>query len=418
MNIAESFRVAWRSLLSNKLRSSLTMLGIIIGIFAVIVLIAIGRGLEAIVNEQFNAIGSNILFVFPTAPGAQARPGPRGTSNRVGLGLRNEDVIALSSPALAPDVQLVAPAVVNPGLIKYGREEAETSVQGVTPVYELVRNSPVSAGAFITDNDLVAESRVAVLGLTIVHKLFADSENPIGASIRINDVPFRVIGILAPRGGGAFGDADDVVLIPLSVAQYRMFDSRTQQGKYSVDVVFVQAIAADRMDAAALEVTDILRNQHNIRFREQDDFQVITQQEVLSAAGQITGAVTIFLGIIAAISLLVGGIGIMNIMLVSVTERTREIGLRKAVGAKRRDILVQFLIESMVMALIGGLIGTALGVAGARIAEMLVPDLTTVVGVDIIILATAVSAAIGVFFGIYPAYRAALLNPIDALRYE
>jgi putative ABC transport system permease protein len=197
-----------------------------------------------------------------------------------------------------------------------------------------------------------------------------------------------------------------------------MFQTRNPQGKYLNDIVFLQAVSEDRMDAAALEVTDVMRQQHNIQFRDLDDFQVITQKEILSAAGQITGAVTVFLGIIAAISLLVGGIGIMNIMLVSVTERTREIGLRKAVGAKRRDILLQFLIESMVLSLAGGVIGTILGAVGARVAEMLVKDLTTVVGLDIVLLATFVSAAIGVFFGIYPAYRAASLNPIDALRYE
>ncbi len=417
MNVFESLRLAWGSLLSNKLRSSLTMLGIIIGIFAVIVLISIGRGLEKIVNEQFNSIGSNLLFVFPITPGEKASGG-RPPSARGSKGLSAEDIAAIQDVARAPDVKQVAPVITGRGIVTYGRQDADTSVQGVTAAYEVVRNTHVSAGDFISDSDVTGEARVAVLGQTVVDKLFTESQNPIGATVRINDVPFRITGVLEKKGGGSFGDQDDIVLVPLSIAQTRLFEKRNAQGKFLVDVVFVQAVSEQQMDAAAIEISQILRDQHGIKFREEDDFQVITQREILSAAGQITGAVTIFLGIIAAISLLVGGIGIMNIMLVSVTERTREIGLRKAVGAKKRDILIQFLIESMFLAVVGGIVGTSLGALGAKIAEALVPNLTTVVSLDIIALATAVSAAIGVFFGIYPAYRAAGLNPIDALRYE
>lgn len=416
MNLSESFRVAWSSLLANKLRSALTMLGIIIGIFAVIVLISIGRGLEAIVNEQFNAIGSNLLFVFPITPGERAVGGPPPT--RGSRGLSNADVAALRDPFRAPNVAAVAPIVRRNRLVTYGREETETTVTGVTPEYEYVRNSPIVEGSFITEEHIVSESRVAVLGQTVVENLFQEYEDPIGQTIRIEGIPFRVVGILAEKGGGSFGDEDDVVLIPLSTAQRRVFQNRSRSGEYLVDIIFVEAVDETSMDAAALEITEILRDQHGIRFRDEDDFQVITQQEILSAAGQITGAVTIFLGVIAAISLLVGGIGIMNIMLVSVTERTREIGLRKAVGAKQRDILIQFLIESMLLAVTGGVIGIALGALGAAIAERLVQDLKTVVSLDTVALATLVSAAIGIFFGIYPAYRAARLNPIDALRYE
>jgi putative ABC transport system permease protein len=416
MSILESFRLAWNGLMTNKLRSALTMLGIIIGIFAVIVLISIGRGLEAIVNEQFNAIGSNLLFVFPVTPGTQiagGRPSTRGSQ-----GLSNRDVSAIQDPFRAPDVAAVAPVLGRQALVRYGREETATEVQGVTPSYQQVRNAEIAEGSFITEEDMLSESRVAVLGQTVVEALFQDYENPIGATIRIEDTPFRVIGILREKGGGSFGDEDNVILIPLSLAQRRLFEVRNRQGEYMVQLIFVQAVSEDRMDAAAEQITEILREQHNIRFRNEDDFQVITQKEILSAAGQITGAVTIFLGIIAAISLLVGGIGIMNIMLVSVTERTREIGLRKAVGAKQRDILLQFLIESLLLALVGGAIGTVLGAVGAAVAERLVEQLTTVVSFDTIALATGVSAAIGIFFGIYPAYRAARLNPIDALRYE
>jgi len=393
------------------------MLGIIIGIFAVIVLISIGRGLEKIVNEQFNSIGSNLLFVFPISPGQKAQGG-RPPTSRGSKGLSSGDIAALEDVSRAPDVKKIAPVVTGRATLSFGRQTADTSVQGVTPSYREVRNTNVVAGDFISDNDVISDARVAILGQTVVDKLFTESQNPLGASIRINDVPFRVIGVLEKKGGGSFGDQDDIVLVPLSIAQNRLFDKRSSEGKFLVDVIFVQAVTEEQMDVAAQQITQILRDEHGISFREEDDFQVITQKEILSAAGQITGAVTIFLGIIAAISLLVGGIGIMNIMLVSVSERTREIGLRKAVGAKRRDILIQFLIESMFLSIVGGIVGTVLGALGAKLAEVLVPDLTTVVSLDIIVLATAVSAAIGMFFGIYPAYRAAGLNPIDALRYE
>jgi len=416
MNLIESFRVAFSGLLANKLRSALTMLGIIIGIAAVIVLISIGRGLEAIVQQEFNALGSNLIFVFPVAPGTQPGGGPPST--RGSLGIIDTDITAMRDPFRAPDVELVAPALFRGGVVTYGRDEAETDISGVTPEYSIVRNFNVSVGSFITEQDIIGESRVVVLGTTVVEDLFPADVNPIGETVRINTVPFRVVGIMEEKGGSGFNDENDVVFIPLSTAQRRLFETRGSDGRYRVSGVFAQAISEERMDAAALQLTQILREEHDIQFREQDDFQVITQKEILSAAGQITGAVTVFLGIIAAISLLVGGIGIMNIMLVSVTERTREIGLRKAVGAKRRDILVQFLIESTLLALAGGIVGILLGALGANIAERAVEQLTTVVSMDIVALATGVSAAIGIFFGIYPAYRAAGLNPIDALRYE
>ncbi len=416
MNFGESFRVAWDGLSSNKLRSILTMLGIIIGIFAVIVLISIGRGLGVFVNEQFSSIGSNLLFVFPVTPGSDITSGP--ISTRGSQGISNADLAALQDPFRTPDVLAFAPILNGFRPVTYAGREITTELQGVTPEFESVRNYPVTLGSFITAADVQSEARVAVLGQTAVEELFEAYENPIGQTIRIEGIPFRVVGILEEKGGSSFGDADNTVLVPLSTAQRRLFQRRSREGEYLVDSIVAQAVAEDRMDAAAIQITEVLRETHGIQFRDEDDFQVVTQDDILSAAAQITNAVTLFLGIIAAISLLVGGIGIMNIMLVSVTERTREIGLRKAVGAKRRDILLQFLIESTLLAVVGGLFGTALGIAGAYVAERLVNDLTTVVSLDIILLATLVSAAIGVFFGIYPAYRAAGLNPIEALRYE
>jgi putative ABC transport system permease protein len=409
--------VALRGLLANKLRSTLTMLGIIIGIFAVIVLISIGRGLEAVVNEQFNSIGSNLLFVFPISPGASAAAGGP-PSTRGSQGISNADVEALRDTFRAPYIEAVAPTIGRTRTVQFGRIEIDTEVTGVTPEYSYVRNFPVGEGMFITEEDVRSETRVAALGQTVVDNLFTELEYPIGQTIRIDGIPFRVIGVMAEKGGSSFGDEDDVIFIPISTAQRRLFQTRNQQGDYLVDIVFMTAVSEELMDAAALQATEILREQHDIRFRDEDDFQVITQNEVLDAFSRITSAVTLFLGIIAAISLLVGGIGIMNIMLVSVTERTREIGLRKAVGAKRRDILLQFLIESTLLSVAGGIVGIGLGILGSEIAERLVADLTTVVSLDIVILATAVSAVIGIFFGIYPAYRAAGLNPIDALRYE
>lgn len=415
MTLLESFWIAIGALLANKLRAILTMLGIIIGIFAVIVLVSIGRGLEAIVNQEFNALGSNLMFVFPVSPD-YAGGGP--PSSRGSQGLSNEDVAAISDPFLAPAVQAAAPEVQRVRLVMHGRQEQNTTISAVTPDYQRVRSFFVAEGDFISQEDMAAESRVVVLGHTVAENLFESGEAIIGETIRIDGVPFRVIGVMEEKGGSAFGDEDDIVFIPLSTGQRRMFETRSRGGRYLVSLIYVQAVSEDALDTAAVQVTQILRDRHDIQFRDEDDFMVVTQREILSAFGQITGAVTTFLAIIAGISLLVGGIGIMNIMLVSVTERTREIGLRKAVGARRRDILLQFLIESMMLALVGGVIGILLGALGAWIAEILVEDLMTVVGLDTILLATMVSAAVGVVFGVYPAYRAARLNPIDALRYE
>jgi putative ABC transport system permease protein len=281
-----------------------------------------------------------------------------------------------------------------------------------------VRNFYPITGNFFDQQDVAAAARVAVLGQSVYEELFPNGEPPIGETILINQVAFRVIGLMEEKGGSGFNDQDDVVLIPVSTAQRRLFPARRPDGSFRVDFIYAQVISEERQEAAITEIQLVLREQHNIAFRDEDDFTVLSQSELLSAFGQVTGILTIFLGVIAGISLLVGGIGIMNIMLVSVTERTREIGLRKAVGAKQQDILWQFLVEAITLALIGGLFGLLLGAVGGQVISNLSESLRPRIAWDSVLLAIFFSAAVGLFFGIYPARRAAQLNPIDALRYE
>jgi putative ABC transport system permease protein len=273
-------------------------------------------------------------------------------------------------------------------------------------------------GQFLTEEDLIGGSRVAVIGQTVLAKLFPDGRDAIGQVIKLNRVQFRVTGVLEKKGGTGFGDQDNVVLIPFTTAQAKLFQQRSRSGDYLTTSIYAQAVSELRMAEASDQIANILRDRHGIVYLADDDFTVVNQTDLLNIFGEITSVLTIFLGAIAAISLLVGGIGIMNIMLVSVTERTREIGLRKAVGAKRRDIMGQFLMEAILLSLIGGLIGIALGASGARLVARLSSQLQPVVSLKAILLATGFSAAVGLFFGLYPSTGAASLNPIDALRYE
>ncbi len=420
MKISEAIRLALRALSVNKLRSALTMLGIIIGVAAVITLLSVGQGVQVLVTEQLQSVGTNLLFVVPGNIGAGGQAQFRAAARS---SLTLADAEAIANPLNVPSVARVAPEVINTATVSYGKKNLRLSVSGVTPAYETVRNSPVAVGNFITESDLAGGSRVAVLGSRAAEKLIGPDVYPIGQTIKINAVPFKVVGVLASKGGGAGvggGNQDEVVLVPLSTAHRRLFTTRFRdpKGQPLVSVIYAQVISEDRMPQATDEIGQLLRARHNIRYQDEDDFTVINQKDLLAIFGQITGVLTIFLGAIAGISLLVGGIGIMNIMLVSVTERTREIGLRKAVGAKRRDILSQFLIESVILSVIGGLIGIGLGAAGALVVSRLASDLKAVVTWDSVLLATSFSAAVGLFFGIYPATRAARLNPIEALRYE
>jgi putative ABC transport system permease protein len=312
----------------------------------------------------------------------------------------------------------VGAELVHGAAISYAGENLLTSVSGVTPDYAALRSARVAIGRFLEQGDQVAASRVAVLGPDVVEELFPENSVPVGETIRIDDVAFRVIGVMESRGGSSFGSEDNVVYIPLSTAQTRMFEARDRSGEYTLSVIYAQAIAEERSDAAERQIREILRERHGIQPNEDSDFIVMSQADILASAGSVLSALTVFLAAIAAISLLVGGIGIMNIMLVSVTERTREIGLRKAVGARRRDILLQFLVESVVLSVTGGAVGIVLGGLGARLVGALAPDLNPALSLEAVLLATGFSILVGLFFGIYPATRAAALNPIDALRYE
>ena len=415
MNILESMRLAFRALAANKLRAALTMLGIIIGVGAVITLMSAGEGVSVYIEEQFQSIGSNLLFVIPGSMEEQS--GPPGTGSSTAE-LTNGDVEALRDPVRAPDVAAVSPEVVQMTFVATGKRDTFTQVEGVTPDFAEVRNWFPEVGMFIDQEDQNSRARVALLGKTVVEDLFPDNPYPLEQTVKINNIPFRVIGVLEEKGGSGMKDQDNTVLVRLTTAQTRLFPSRGRSGEYTVSAIMIQAVNEDQMEAASEQVAAILRERHDIDFRDEDDFSLISQSDIIAVFGQITGVLTIFLGAIAGISLLVGGIGIMNIMLVSVTERTREIGLRKAVGARRRDILYQFLIEAVLLSLVGGIVGIGLGTAGAEIISALVDDFRAIVSPQAVALATTFSAAVGLFFGIYPARRASLLNPIDALRYE
>jgi putative ABC transport system permease protein len=411
MTLTESIRIALRALLSNKLRAVLTMLGIIIGVGAVITLMSVGKGVEQFVEESFQGLGSNLLFIFPGSL--------EGTSTSRRPELTMGDYRAIADPFLVPDAMDVAPELSSNATVVAGKRDIRTEIAGVTPDYSPLRNLQVSDGTFVSDADISARSRVAVLGSRAYEKLFEEGAYPIGQTIKINRIPFRVIGVMEEKGGSSFGGTDNTIYVPLTTAQSRLYPWwRSRTGEPLLSTIYVQVDDESLMDQAADQISEVLRQRHKIAFRDDDDFTLVKQTDILAIAGDIFSVLTVFLGSIAAISLVVGGIGIMNIMLVSVTERTREIGIRKAVGAKRRDILLQFLVEAVVLSLIGGGIGIAMGITGSQVVAGLSDQLRTVVTGDVILLSSGVSAAVGLLFGIYPAFRAARLNPIDALRYE
>jgi len=408
MNIAQSIREALESLASNKVRAALTILGIIIGVAAVISMLAIGTGAQNTIIGSISGIGTNLLFVFP---------GNILEDVRNVKPLTMGDVAAMSDVFQAPHVQAVAPVVNGRVTASFSGETASADLFGVTPEYQIVRNYGLIEGDFITEEHINGRSSVALIGPEAADRLFGQRSMITGETIRIEGHPFRIIGVLESKGGGSFGSQDNVILVPITTAKVRLLNRERDE----VDIVYVQAIDPSSVPLASEEVAHILRTRHRTELGA-DDFTIFTQQDFLSVASTITNVLTIFLGGIAAISLLVGGIGIMNIMLVSVTERTREIGLRKAVGARKSDILIQFLTESSLLSLIGGIIGIIVGwlissLIG-RIAASTGTPLTPNISLGAILLATIFSTAVGLFFGIYPANRAANLEPVEALRYE
>lgn len=407
MNLFQGFLEALDSLTSNKLRSGLTVLGIVIGVGAVIAMLAIGRGAEEAITGSISDIGTNLLFI--TRGGSEEIRNPEPLT----LG----DANAINDPFIAPSIIGVAPFVSGTVEVSFAGEGSFTQGLGVTTDYDEVRNLTLSEGEFIDQSHMLGRSAVVILGPDTAETLFGRSEGLVDEMIRIEGQPFRVIGVAERKGGSGFTNQDDQVYVPLTTAQMRLIRRRSDR----VDTIIAQAIDGDAVTRAQEEISSVLRVRHRTPIGE-DDFTIFTQQDFLEVARTITSVLTIFLGGIAAISLLVGGIGIMNIMLVSVTERTREIGLRKAIGARKRDIMFQFLAESSLLSLLGGMIGIALGfglstLVGA-IATASEVELSPSVSLDAVLLATIFSIAVGLFFGIYPAKRAADLEPVEALRYE
>lgn len=404
---------ALENLNANKLRSMLTVLGIVIGVAAVIAMLSIGRGAQASITAQIESIGTNLVYV---SPGSTSQDGVRSAAGSAGT-LTLGDAEALAS---LPNIVAVASVTNSFVQIAYQGQNANTRLMGVTPDYETVSSLTLEDGVFLAESEQSARSLVVVLGSSVAETLFGSTAGVVGQKVRLNGQPYKVIGVLASKGGIGFLNQDDQVFIPLSTALNRLVGGARFRGSNVISQITVKAASSKEVAQVVNDVTALMRERH-ATFEGADDFTVTSQEATLDAATEVSDTLTLFLGGIAGISLMVGGIGIMNIMLTTVTERTHEIGLRKAVGAKRRDILLQFLVESMVLSLLGGLIGVAFGWGVARLMGQVQfgnSTITPVVGLDSVLLATFFSMTVGLFFGIYPATRASRLQPVEALRYE
>jgi len=403
-----SLWIALRALIANKMRSALTMLGIIIGVGAVIAMVAVGSGAKQQIAEQIASMGSNLLIVMS---GSSTSGGLRFGSGTVPT-LTVDDAKAIQNEI--PDVRYVAPSQRGTVQIIFGNQNWSTLADGTTPEVLFIRDWPLQSGRSFTQQDLDGAVKVCLLGETVVENLFGGID-PIGQIVRIKKVPFTVIGVLASKGQTTFGqDQDDTIIVPLTTAQKKLFG---MQFPGMVRTIAVQAKTPESMSSVESQINDLLRQRHHLQPKQENDFTVRNLTELMSTAQQTANVMSYLLGAIASISLIVGGIGIMNIMLVSVTERTREIGIRIAVGAKGRDILFQFLIESLVLSLIGGVLGIGMGILGTIILASFT-QWPTLISIKAILLAFLFSGSVGVFFGFYPARKASLLNPIEALRYE
>jgi putative ABC transport system permease protein len=400
-----AFRIALRALARNKLRSFLTMLGIIIGVGAVIAMVAIGEGAKKRVQEQIASLGTNLLVILPgtvTLGGARTGSGGRQT------------LVASDAKAIMDEIPVVSgasPVVRQVQQVIAGDQNWSTPVQGVAPEFQQIREWQVQEGRFISQADVESTAKVALIGQTVAYNLFGDND-PIGAIIRIKKIPFHVIGILGAKGQSGNGtDQDDVVMVPYTTMM------KLVMGVTYIQQIIVAAVSADTTQEANNQIASLLRQRHKIRPGADDDFMIRNLADIAEAASNSATVMAVLLGSIASVSLLVGGIGIMNIMLVSVTERTREIGIRMAVGARRRDIMLQFIVEAVVMAASGGVIGILVGIGSSNLIKYLA-ELPTLIRPDIIAISFLVSGTVGIFFGFYPARKAAQLDPIDALRYE
>jgi len=405
INFLESFSVSLAALRANKVRSFLTMLGIIIGVAAVIAMIALGQGAKKAVEDSIQALGTNLLMIRP----GSARQGMVRLGAGSSVRLNEQDLDAIKKKV--PGIEAIAPEQARFGQLKYGNKNWSCQVIGSTPEYDLVRNAPVEKGAYFTRQDGASRKRVAVIGQTVVDNLFDPEEDLIGRQIKINNIPFEIVGVLKVKGQQGWFNQDDIVIVPLETAQKRLL------GLDFFTNINVRVVDEAQMNQVSMDIEQVLRRSHKLTGADENDFAIRNQADIMATRTETAKTLTWLLASVALVSLLVGGIGIMNIMLVSVTERTREIGVRRALGARKRDVLSQFLTEAVTLSLVGGLIGIGLGV-GATLLLSKLAGWTTLISSGSIILAFLFSATVGIFFGLYPARKAASLEPIDALRYE